>query len=142
MAWLQSRAEDEKATNWLFRHHAIRSFNRLLGRKRKLLEALYASDSGEEDMRRSKSKVFDELEQEYVRLMDGAWGGRNYFAGWFASGVNNAKLALFHEYEAGYCAFRELFILAGGDFESFNEAARKRAELSPGERRKWLEESC
>ena len=65
-----------------------------------------------------------------------------YFGNWFRSDINNADLALFESYEGGVCAFSDLFRLAGEDFIEFHRLAGIRAELQPGERGKWLSESC
>jgi len=142
LAWLDGHADEAAQAEYSDRHRAVRDFQRLLASTRSRLAALYTSGLEAQDMRGGKRAAFAELQEEYARLKTGGWGGRDWFGAWFDAGVNNARLALFSDYEDGLCAFQGLFALSGGDFEAFHRLAAERAKLAAGERREWLEESC
>ena len=141
-AWLDIRQASDEVLKWHARRAASSDFRQLLGKFRKYLTELYASQANKTEMQRSKQELFVTLKNEYSELRDKQWSGRDYFAGWFTSDMNNAKLALFDSYEGGVCAFSELFKEAGENFPEFHQLARTRMELGHEERRQWLNQNC
>jgi predicted aminopeptidase len=140
--WLAANRGPEPATNWLRQRAAVDDFHQLLKQTREALGQLYLATDGGPQSRKAKMRIIDDLRREYLELREHKWAGHDYFAAWFTSGINNARLALFDSYEAGVCAFDGLFMEAGEDMKIFHELARERSELEPVARNKWLRQSC
>jgi len=93
--WLRANGRPEELADWREQKQAAADFDALLLRARSSLSALYAGNETDSRKRESKAVVFARLEADYHALVEERWSGRNLFAGWFAAGLNNARLALF-----------------------------------------------
>jgi len=140
--WLRASGRAQRLPDWQRRRQAAAGFDQLLLQARARLAELYASGAPESDKRRAKSDLFDQLREEYRDLVSGPWDGQDFYAGWFANGLNNARLALFNSYRGGVCAFENLYREAGEDMERFHAQAAERGRLEPAARRAWLEQTC
>ena len=97
------------------------------------LETLYASSLDDSAKLREKARLFDELRAGYQRLRD-SWGGYSGYDAWFASDLNNAKLALLATYNVYVPAFQRLLAEQHGDMAKFNAAAEALSKLPKDER--------
>ncbi|NND44799.1 MAG: aminopeptidase [Xanthomonadales bacterium] len=141
-AWLLANGRADLLEGWRRQLDAREDFNRLQAWTRARLARLYRSGADASEMRPGKAAVFAELRARYERLVADRWRGTDWFGGWFESGINNADLALFKDYNAGICAFERLFATVDGDFRAFHAAVAQRADL-PGEQRSaWLHAPC
>jgi len=140
--WLQSSGRADRMPAWLDRQKATARFDTLVLQARDRLAVLYTQPVSESLMRDSKAAAFKHLAEDYRELVAGEWQGRDYFAGWFARDLNNARLALFDSYRGGTCAFSALYRAAGGDVAQFHALAARQASLAPTARRAWLDRPC
>jgi predicted aminopeptidase len=141
-AWLRSTGRTEDLHEWGNFMHASAAFNELLQQYRDRLASLYATDTAASEKRADKAGILSDLASSYTGLRDTGWQGRDYFAGFFSHPVNNAHLALVASYEAGQCAFSNLFREAGGDFREFHRLAEVRAGSGADGLADWLAQGC
>jgi predicted aminopeptidase len=141
-AWLESRNDATGIDRWRRQEAAAVEFRRLIRQARNELAGIYESSVAEPQMRQLKRDTLARLERRYRRSVDREWDGRNYYAGWFDRGVNNAALALIDSYEGGHCAFAALYREAHRDMRRFQKLAAERAEMAAAERREWLAQDC
>jgi len=140
--WLQASGRAELLPEWQRRQRAAARFDSLLLQTRTRLAELYASSAGEEEKRRNKGILLQQLVTEYKKLVAGPWNESDYFAGWFTGELNNARLALFSSYRGGVCAFSALHREVGRDIRRFHQRVAELANLEPAARHAWLEQPC
>lgn len=140
--WLESSGRSARLPGWLKQESAGIQFNALLQDVQKKLNALYASDLPEEQMRTEKVRVFGYLQDAYRQMVELQWDGQNYYSAMFSRALNNASLALVNSYRGGFCAFTQLYRSAQEDMGRFQQLAREKAELKAEQRQAWLQQSC
>ena len=140
--WLRASGRADRLPQWESQRLAATQFDSLLLQARSELAELYASSATEAGKRRAKSILFEQLVADYQYLVNGPWSGQDFFAGWFAGELNNARLALFSSYRGGICAFAAIYREAGQDLQRFHAFAAERAGLEPAARSAWLEQPC
>ncbi len=126
--WLTSSGRSESMEN--YRAHTARQaqFLELVRHARQALEALYASDLGDEQKRERKASIFSKMRADYAeRRVE--WNGYRGYDAWFESTLNNAKLALVATYNAYVPALEKLLERTGGDLREFNAACARLAAL-------------
>lgn len=129
--WLPGRANEAERAAYALGRERRAAFVALLLRYRERLGTLYDSLASDADKRDGKARLLAELEAEYRRLRDDAWGGWGGYDRWFENGVNNAQLASVATYEQLVPAFRALLARADGDLQRFYAAAAKLGRLDP-----------
>lgn len=102
------------------------------------LETLYASSMDDAGKTREKARLFAELRANYARLRI-SWGGYSGYDDWFASGLNNAKLALLATYNVHVQAFERLLAEQEHDMLEFHQAVEALSKLPKNERDAELE---
>lgn len=140
--WLRASGRADQLPEWQGRRQAAAQFDSLLLQTRSRLAELYDSPTPEADKRRAKSALFDQLVADYQELVAGTWNGQDFYEGWFAKGLNNARLALFTSYRGGICAFEALYREAGQDMRRFHVRVAEQAALQAAARRAWLATPC
>jgi predicted aminopeptidase len=140
--WLQQTERQQELQNWAMRRLAEPQFAALLADTRESLRLLYASGKPIEVLRERKQAIIKESQSEYNNLVSNQWRGQDYFYGWLAGDVNNAKLALAQSYGGGACAFATLYQQANENLEKFYELAVQKSELSAAQREAWLNTLC
>ena len=114
-----------------------RRINGLMVTARKQLEALYASDTSDEDKRVQKAQTLQRLRSCYRKLSEG-WEQDTRFATMIEK-TNNATLALVSEYQSQVPAFVQLYKDHGSDWESFYQAVEALGALPKEQRKQRLE---
>jgi predicted aminopeptidase len=140
--WLQSTGRSAKLAEWRQQRQAAADFDALLLQARVSLSGVYAGNAADSDKRQSKAAIFAGLAADYRTLVEERWNGRDYYAGWFSGGLNNARLALFASYRGGVCAFAALYRETGEDMERFHARAAEQAERPADVRGAWLQQPC
>lgn len=140
--WLQSTGRSGKLAEWRQKTQAAADFDALLLQARRKLSGLYAGNGADSVKRQSKAAIFARLEADYRTLVETRWNGRDFYAGWFSGGLNNARLTLFASYRGGICAFAKLYQESGEDMERFHARAAEQAERPADVRRTWLQQPC
>lgn len=134
--WLEAEGRGAELAAWrLAREREERVESLLLAHRDRLAEA-YAAAEGEDWKRRRKAEILAELVAAHRALAD-AWGGSPY-AGWFESGLNNARLASLGAYHELVPAFEALLARLGGDLPRFYAEVRRLARLPAEQRREVL----
>jgi predicted aminopeptidase len=141
-AWLESAGRQAELQKWQRLQTASNEFNLLIGETRDDLSELYRSSNSELEKRRVKADILRGLAFSYDQLRADKWDDKDYFSGWFAEPLNNAKLALYNTYEGGHCAFRNVYDQSNGSMQAFHRLAEQQANLSKKERGEWLKQSC
>jgi predicted aminopeptidase len=121
-------------------HEHYADLSRLVLQTRERLEAIYASDLGEDDMRAAKRGEFMRMRQAYRQLRDGRWKGDSRFDRWIAQPLNNASLVPFGLYDRWVPAFAALFEQVDSDWLRFHSRVEALGRLQSDERRKKLEQ--
>ena len=140
--WLRSAGRPGSLPGWRAQRQAAADFDALLLQARAALAELYAGNDDVGRKRESKAAVFAQLEADYRALVEERWDGRDFFAGWFAGELNNARLALVTSYRGGVCAFARLYREAGEDMSRFHARAAEQAAQRADDRREWLQQPC
>lgn len=141
-AWLESAGRQTELQHWQRLQTAGNEFNLLIGHVREELSELYRANYSDVEKRRMKAAILQGLTLSYDQLKADKWEDKDYFSGWFAEPLNNAKLALYNTYEGGQCAFRYLYAQSKASIPEFHRLAEQQAKLSKDERRKWLMQTC
>ena len=134
--WLKKHGDEKLRQLYAGREKRETDFLALLLSTRKELEAVYASNAGDDEKRARKAAIFGELQEQYQGLK-ASWGGYAGYDGWFARPLNNANLALLATYHDYVPAFHAL-LQQSGSFPKFYAAVRELAELDIEERHKRL----
>ncbi|MGI9301235.1 MAG: aminopeptidase [Gammaproteobacteria bacterium] len=82
------------------------------------LEALYATDVDEAEMREQKAALIERMREDYRELKT-SWGGYTGYDRWFNEPINNAKLAAIATYREHVPAFTRLLKNCAGDYQRF-----------------------
>lgn len=131
--WLDEIGDPRLTADYRTRSLRRDAFLELLLATRAELDAFYRSDAGNAELSTGKARIFADLRADYDRLKR-SWGGFAGFDGWFASDVNNAKLALVATYNSQVTAFDALLQANGGDFGAFHAAVETLAAMPRAER--------
>lgn len=116
-----------------------RRFVALVLEYRGRLEKVYALPVSDDEKRRRKREVLEELRGEYARLKE-SWGGWGGYDRWFAQDLGNAHLGSVAAYTRLVPAFQALLAEQGGDLPRFYESVREVSRLSSEERAARLAE--
>jgi len=141
-AWLESTRQQDKLLQWQQLQNAEQDFSSLVQKVRGELARLYRSTDTEAEKRKQKARVLRTFELSHAQLINEKWNGQQYYAGWFESPVNNARLALYNAYAGNQCAFQVLFKQAEGDMGKFHQLAEQKSRLEKKKRKEWLTQSC
>lgn len=141
-AWMRTAGRDDELDRWEERQEATRAFLALLADTRAALAGRYAAGGPEAQLAADKARLFDQLREDYDRLVRESWNGVDRFGAWFDPPPNNADLALVGVYVGGLCAFEGLWRRAGADFRQFHDLARERGRLPAEDRARWLASPC
>ncbi|MEO8224146.1 MAG: aminopeptidase [Gammaproteobacteria bacterium] len=116
--WLELHRDAPGLCNFQLQRTRRASVLGIIAELRKALERIYASGAADSERRQQRSAAFDVARQDYARLRV-SWPAPPYFDGWFAPGLNNARLAALASYEELVPAFRALLAREGGDLPRF-----------------------
>jgi predicted aminopeptidase len=111
-------------------------FLALLLKTRKALEANYARAVSNDEKRKQKMVIFQELQAEYQTLK-ASWGGYAGYDRWFAEPLSNAHLSAIATYHDFVPAFRAL-MAKEKSFTQFYGAVRQLAALDKSQRQQKL----
>ena len=140
--WLRSSGRADRLPGWQRERAAARDLDERLRKARGALASIYASREPPAAKRLRKEAALAALREDYYGLVRDRWKGADYFAGWFAGELNNARLALFDSYRGGVCAFAALYRAAGENMARFQALAAEQAALDDEARRDWLGQDC
>ncbi len=128
--WLARSGRQEEAAAYAEDFHRDETVIALILETREALRQLYASKLPPEQMRERKAALFDEMTARYRRQQE-EWGGYKGFDRWFASGLNNAKLASISTYRVEVPGFQQLLRDSGDDLPRFYQAAMALGKRPP-----------
>lgn len=132
--WLQSHGTPEQLDNHARNETRRDEFVAVINRARDRLRALYAADLPLETKRAQKQQLFELIKKDYAELKQ-HWAGYTGYDAWFATQLNNAKLASVTTYADDVPAFQALLKQKNHDFAAFYAAAKALGGLPQAERK-------
>jgi len=135
--WLLSTKPSEVA-NYLSYLTAYGQFQQLLENTREKLAIHYESDETDEEKRKGKVEIFENMKQEY-QILKKDWPSNVSFDGWFARPINNARFTSTMTYLEYVPAFLTLFKEVNGDWIAFYQAVKLLSEREAHNRNEQLE---
>lgn len=132
--WLRATGD----TAALRRYEAARrrkaEFLALVSRTRDELTQVYSNSGTSEQKLAAKTAAIERLRMRYRHMRDRRWGRYRGYDAWFASPINNAKLAATSVYSDRVTAFLRLFDLCSGDYVRFYASVRRIGALDQAHR--------
>jgi len=116
-------------------------FVALVAKTRAELAWLYGKSGTVESKRAAKSAAIKRLRLRYRQMRDEHWDGYHGYDRWFASPINNAKLAATSVYSDLVPAFVRLFELCASDYPRFYAEVGRIGALDKAERTRALAEA-
>ena len=136
--WLQSQGTPAQLDDYTRNETRRDEFVDVINLARERLRAVYAADLPTDAKRAQKQQVFEVINNDYAQLKQ-HWGGYAGYDAWFATQLNNAKLASVTTYADNVPAFQALFKQQQHDFAAFYAAAKTLGELPEAERNSALQ---
>ena len=131
--WLEANADPRARLDDALTQSRRADFRELTKRYRDELQALYASDAGDDAKRAGKAEIIDRMRAEYARIKAMRWDGYSGYDAWFA-GANNASLGILASYTSLVPEFERLFEREEEDFPRFYAEVKRLAALPAVER--------
>lgn len=137
--WLEQEGRNDEAQAYAANFQRDEAVIELILESRKQLQQLYATPLDQALMRERKQALLEDLTVRYHNLAQ-QWHGYKRFERWFASDLNNAKLASISTYRADVPAFQQLLQQLGNDLPRFYQAVEAIGGLPVEQRRARLQE--
>lgn len=137
-AWLSAVGREDLRTQFIEMDERRTVFIELLADTRAKLEEAYKSNETHEARLAAKAIIFQELRDRYRHVRDEQWSGWNGYDGYFASDLNNAKLALAGLYNQHVAAFKALFARCDANFTRFYGSVEALGKLDRETREQML----
>jgi predicted aminopeptidase len=134
--WMAEHDDDKMRKAYAEYEGRKQDFLALLLKTRNALEANYEREASDNDKRKEKELIFQELQAEYQTLK-ASWGGYTGYDRWFAEPLSNAHLSAIATYHDFVPGFRAL-LLQEKNFGKFYGVVRQLASLDKSERRQRL----
>ena len=135
--WLQSHGTSAQLDDYTHNEARRDEFVTVINHARDRLGALYAADLAADAKRAQKQQLFELIKNDYAELKQ-RWGGYAGYDAWFATQLNNAKLASVTTYADDVPAFQALLKQKNNNFAAFYAAAKELGELPEAERKARL----
>ena len=136
--WLRAAGD----TAALRRYEAARrrkaEFLALVSQTRDELTQVYSNSGTSEQKLAAKTAAIERLRMRYRHMRERRWGRYRGYDVWFASPINNAKLAATAVYGEQVPAFLHLFDLCSGDYIRFYASVRRIGALDEAHRAEAL----
>ncbi len=142
--WLRAAGNSAGLRRYEADRRRSADFLRLIARTREELAQVYGSPRPPEQMAAAKAATIDRLRVRYRQMRDRRWAGYRGYDAWFASPINNAKLAATSVYGEQVPVFLHLYDLCSGDYPRFYAAVRRIGDLPKASRAEALKavDSC
>jgi predicted aminopeptidase len=132
--WLQRHGTSAQLDDYTRNEARRDEFVAVINHARDRLGALYAADLAADAKRTQKQQLFERIKNDYAELKQ-RWGGYTGYDTWFATQLNNAKLASVTTYADDVPAFQALLKQKNYDFAAFYAAAKEIGALPEAERK-------
>lgn len=134
--WLATHGDEKTRQLYVVYEGRKHDFLVLLMRYRKKLEENYDRVASDDEKKKQKVIIFQELQSDY-QVLKTSWGGYAGYDRWFAEPLSNAHLAsvaTYHDYVPGFRAL----LAKEKNFDKFYDAVRTLAKLDKPERHQQL----
>ncbi|MGZ5819696.1 MAG: aminopeptidase [Burkholderiaceae bacterium] len=134
--WLVTHGDEKTRESYVAYEGRKHDFIALLMRYRKKLEANYSRVASDDEKKKQKAVIFQELQSDY-QVLKTSWGGYAGYDRWFAEPLSNAHLAsvaTYHDYVPGFRAL----LTQEKSFGKFYDAVRTLASLDKSARHQQL----
>lgn len=135
--WLKHMNNEQKYKEYEQSQRQEEQFLSLVIKYKELLNKLYQSGENKDFMRQQKRLLMEKMSDEYNALSQ-HWE-RNPYAGWFASGLNNAKLAAIVTYRKYVPALITIYEMLDKDLNQFYSFANLLSTCNQMRRKEILE---
>jgi len=135
--WLLNHGTEELMQSYAAKKKRHSAFIDLVTKTSDELKILYSSDMEKQLQREEKSKIFDEMRNQYHRLR-ATWDGYTGYDKWFERDINNAQIAAVNTYRDYVPAFQVLLRQQEGNLVAFYKAAAKLGDLPKDQRAEAL----
>ena len=115
--WLEQSPDKNLLLDYLQSQTQEEQFIKLVLKYKTLLTELYHSDTSNTQMRKDKKTLLKQMTDEYT-ILSSHWK-KDLYAQWFATGLNNAKLAAIVTYRQYASSFLGIFNKLDRDLERF-----------------------
>jgi predicted aminopeptidase len=134
--WMQKYGDEKMRKTYAEYEGRKQDFLALLQKCRQELEDIYASRLSDNDKRKRKAEVFQQLKDEYQTLK-ASWNGYSGYDRWFAEPLSNAHLSAIATYQDFVPGFRAL-LAREKTFDKFYAAVKALALLDKTKRHQQL----
>lgn len=132
--WLEARGDRAGLCRFALREARRTVALGIIARLRSELEAIYRDEAVHDEDRRARREAAFAAARAGYAAERANWASPPWFDGWFAPGLNNARLAALASYEDYVPGFRSLLAEAGGDLPRFYARVEALGRAPPGER--------
>jgi predicted aminopeptidase len=132
--WLSSHGSPAQLDDYAHNEARRDEFVAVINHARDRLRVLYAAELPADKKREQKHQLFELIKNDYAELKL-RWGGYAGYDTWFATQLNNAKLASVTTYADDVPALQALLKQKNYDFAAFYAAAKALGDLPEAERR-------
>lgn len=136
--WIEAAGLQHERPAYQAARQRQQQFLQLVMDNRAELETLFASDLTDTEKRQGKTRLQEQLQQQYQQLKL-SWNGYSGYDNWFNGPLNNAQLSTVATYHALEPGFRALFEQSGQDFPRFLQRCRMIAKQPVPERHQLLQ---
>ncbi|RUZ81520.1 aminopeptidase [Mesorhizobium sp. M7A.F.Ca.US.006.01.1.1] len=137
--WLRAAGDTAALRRYEIARRRKAEFLVLVSQTREELAKVYSDVGTSEQKLAAKTAAIERLRMRYRHMRDRRWGRYRGYDAWFASPINNAKLAATSVYSDRVTAFLRLFDLCSGDYVSFYASVRRIGALDQAHRAEALE---
>lgn len=134
--WMEEYGNDKMRRAYTEYEGRKQDFLALLMKCRTELQENYARNISDDEKRKTKAEIFQQLQSEYQTLK-ASWGGYKGYDRWFAEPLSNAHLSAIATYHDFVPGFRAL-LAHEGSFQKFYSAVKQLSELDTTERHRQL----
>ncbi len=135
--WLAIQGTAEAHYQFRLEEDREAQFVQLVLEFRDKLESMYAAQLPADQMRTKKKAILESMQNNYEALKQ-HWAGYETYDSWFASGLNNAKIAAIATYREYMPAFQAMLEETNGNLELFYQRAAALGDLPKDERQAEL----
>ncbi len=135
--WLEARNAQTSLKAYRQAQQVEDEFLDLVFATRVGLREIYQAPLSDEEKRRHKTRIFEQMRIAYQTL-NARWGGDGPYDKRFAGDLNNARIVAVVTYHDLVPGFQALLAQEGGDLEAFYAAVKELGRLSREDRRQRL----
>ena len=140
--WLQSLDDQQALAKYQAGLQASIDFEDLLAQTRVTLSQVYESKADDDEKRKNKQRILQQLKADYQQLKNRKWNGVDWYGRWFGKPINNARLAAISTYRNRIPELKELFADCDNSFSRFYAILKEQASFDESQRQVAVPQNC